>query len=71
LSDVLPVIFCGNGALKIPEGYLINNRIISTAQHSVKHMVDFAEKVFASNNFADLSFSAPFYIKDFYNVKNN
>ncbi len=71
MSNLLPVIFCGNGALKIPETYLFNNRIISTAQHSVRHMVDFAEKIFANKNFANLSFSAPFYIKDFYNVKNN
>jgi tRNA threonylcarbamoyladenosine biosynthesis protein TsaB len=71
LSDVLPVIFCGNGALKIPQAYLINNRIISTVKHSVKHMVDFAEKIFANKNFVNLSFSAPFYIKEFYNVKNN
>jgi len=71
ISDLLPVIFCGNGALKIPEAYLNNNRFISTAHHSVKHMVEFAEKAFANKNFADLAFSAPFYVKEFYNVKNN
>lgn len=72
ISNSFPVIFCGDGAIKIPKTYINdNNKFVSTAKHSVKHMVGLAEQAFADNNFADLAFSAPFYIKEFYNLKNN
>ncbi len=65
------IIFCGNGAVKIPTEYLNNARRLYAVPHSVIDIVRFAEHNFNNKNFSDLVFSAPNYIKEFYNIKNN
>lgn len=66
------VIFCGDGASKLQSFILPKNYTISNSQHTVNHMVAIAEKEFAAKNFADLAYSEPIYVKDFYQpVKSN
>ncbi len=66
------VIFCGDGASKLQSFILPKNYTISNSQHTVNHIVAIAEKEFAAKNFADLAYSEPIYVKDFYQpVKSN
>jgi len=60
------VIFCGDGAIKLQSFTLPNSYTISISQHTVNHMIAIAEKEFIAKNFADLAYSEPIYVKDFY-----
>lgn len=60
------VIFCGDGAKKIEQFTLPINYNIDNSQHNVNHMVMISEAKFKEKNFADLAYSEPLYIKDFY-----
>lgn len=60
------VIFCGDGASKLQSFILPKNYTISNSQHSVNHMVAIAEKEFLAKNFADVAYSEPIYVKEFY-----
>ncbi len=62
------VIFCGDGAQKIQQFTLPKNYTISSAQHSVNHMIALADKEYLANNFADLAYSEPIYVKEFYHA---
>lgn len=60
------VIFCGDGAYKLQSFILPKNYTISNSQHSVNHMIAIAEKEFLAKNFADVAYSEPIYVKEFY-----
>ena len=60
------VIFCGDGAKKIEQFTLSINYSIDYTQHNVNHMVTLSEAKFIANDFANLAYAEPLYIKDFY-----
>ena len=64
------VIFCGDGVQKIQQFTLPKNYTISNSQHSVNHMIAIAEKEFSGKNFADLAYSEPIYVKEFYQASS-
>jgi tRNA threonylcarbamoyladenosine biosynthesis protein TsaB len=69
LTSNFSIVFCGNGSLKIPVEFLGSTRIVSPAQHNVNHMITLAEQAFSHNEFADLAYAEPLYVKEFYSTK--
>lgn len=63
------VIFCGDGAKKVEQFTLPINYSIDNSQHNVNHMVTISEAKFIANNFANLAYAEPLYIKEFYQPK--
>lgn len=60
------VIFCGDGAKKVEQFTLPINYRIDNSQHNVNHMVTLSEAKFIANDFANLAYAEPLYIKEFY-----
>lgn len=60
------VIFCGDGAKKVEQFTLPINYSIDNSQHNVNHMVTLSEAKFIANDFANLAYAEPLYIKEFY-----
>jgi len=60
------VIFCGDGAKKLEQFTLPINYSIDYTQHHVNHMVMISEALFKSENFSNLAYAEPLYIKEFY-----
>lgn len=60
------VIFCGDGAKKLEHFTLPINYSIDDSQHYVNHMIRISEAKFIANDFANLAYVEPLYIKDFY-----
>jgi tRNA threonylcarbamoyladenosine biosynthesis protein TsaB len=60
------IIFCGNGAGKIPLVTTPLSYAIYNQQHQVENLVPLAENAFKSKKFADLAYIEPLYAKDFY-----
>ncbi len=60
------VIFCGDGAKKVEQFTLPINYSIDNSQHIVNHMITLSEAKFIANDFANLAYAEPLYIKDFY-----
>lgn len=60
------VIFCGDGAQKVEQFTLPFNYSIDNSQHDVNHMVTLSEVKFIANDFANLAYAEPLYIKEFY-----
>ncbi|MFN3299658.1 MAG: tRNA (adenosine(37)-N6)-threonylcarbamoyltransferase complex dimerization subunit type 1 TsaB [Sediminibacterium sp.] len=60
------VIFCGDGAKKVEQFTLPINYSIDNSQHNVNHMVTLSEVKFIANDFANLAYAEPLYIKEFY-----
>lgn len=60
------VIFCGDGAKKLEHFTLPINYSIDDSQHNVNHMIRISEAKFIANDFANLAYVEPLYIKDFY-----
>lgn len=60
------VIFCGDGAKKLEQFTLPTNYSIDDTQHNVNHMVMISEANFNAQNFANLAYAEPLYIKEFY-----
>jgi len=65
-----PVLFCGDGSIKFksicthPNARFLDN--IATA----KNQIALAVKRFTASNFADLAYSAPLYVKEFYTPRS-
>jgi len=60
------IVFNGSGAAKL-EGTIENaNAVFSNAHYDVSHMITTAEKMVQSALFADIAYSEPFYIKEFF-----
>jgi len=60
------VIFSGDGAFKIQNLLKQSNAIVSGTKHDIKHLALLALKKFNENQFADLAYCEPFYLKAFY-----
>lgn len=63
-----PIVFCGDGAHKILPEFVQNNRMISTVRHQVNHLIKLGHQAYLSNNFADLAYTEPLYVKEFYDT---
>lgn len=63
------VIFCGDGSNKVDQFTLPINYSIDNSQHNVNHMVTISEAKFIANDFANLAYAEPLYIKEFYQPK--
>jgi len=60
------VIFCGNGSAKCKENITHKNALfIDDIECSASYMAPIAEQAFADNNFVDVAYFEPFYLKDF------
>ncbi len=69
LADLIhseKIIFCGNGAAKLGNFALPKNTAIINSQHTVNQMINQSEMAFTTNNFADLAYVEPIYVKEFY-----
>lgn len=70
LLDNQPVVFFGNGASKCKEVIKHKNAIfIDDIVPLAKHMLPLAEKKWATENFEDVAYYEPFYLKDFVAIK--
>lgn len=60
------VLFFGNGADKC-KGTIVheNGQFIDNVVASAKHMISLAEAEYKANNFVDVAYYEPFYLKDF------
>ncbi len=66
-----PIVFCGSGALKL-EGLISNqNAMFSPVQHNASHLAKRALIAYQSNSFANLAYSEPLYVKEFFNPSNS
>jgi len=66
MLDKQPVYFFGNGAEKCKSTLTHPNaRFIDNLVPLAENMISFAEKAFADNNFVDVAYFEPFYLKEF------
>lgn len=60
------IIFCGNGASKVKVIISHPNAIFPDIKYSIKHMAALAWQKFVNNDFSDLAYSEPLYVKNVY-----
>ncbi len=60
------IIFFGSGSVKLSTLPLQENQLVINSQHTVNHMVTLSEQAFNLHLFADLAYSEPLYVKEFY-----
>jgi len=66
ILDQQPVFFFGNGAEKCKSTLTHPNaRFIDNLVPLAENMISFAEKAFADNDFVDVAYFEPFYLKEF------
>ena len=61
-----PVIFSGSGHYKLEKIVSNPNAMFSTVQHNASHLARLAVKAYQSECFADLAYSGPLYVKEFF-----
>lgn len=61
------IIFCGNGSKKLQPYYTAPNIIYADTEANALHLGRLAAISFEINDFADLAYTEPVYIKEFYN----
>lgn len=71
LSHYSSLMICGNGAFKFKD--LVSNNLnwhlLETAETHAKHMAQIAYTKFLSNDFADVAYIEPLYLKEFTGAK--
>lgn len=60
------ITFSGNGSSKFKGILQSSNAVFLNIQHDSSNMVALAEKAYQLNSFADLAYSEPFYLKEFF-----
>jgi tRNA threonylcarbamoyladenosine biosynthesis protein TsaB len=71
------IVFSGNGSSKFQELIQHPNAVFSQVRTDAVSMAGLAKKAFAGGEFADLAYSEPFYLKEFYtphppqHIRNN
>ena len=68
-SDLLShhrIFFNGSGAEKFKTVVENNNAYFLQVQHDARHMQTIAEKMYLLKSFADIAYSEPFYLKEFF-----
>lgn len=66
LLDQHQVVFSGSGHYKLKEMLSHRNAIFSTNRHSVTDLAMLAHKAFEVQQFANLAYSEPLYVKEFF-----
>lgn len=61
------IIFCGNGSKKLQAYYTTPFTTYSNTVANASHLAHLATILFNKNDFADLAYIEPLYIKEFYN----
>ncbi len=61
------IIFCGNGSKKLQNYYATPFTTYSNTVANASHLAHLATISFNKNDFADLAYLEPLYIKEFYN----
>lgn len=62
-----PVIFSGTGHQKLKNLVTSPNAVFLNIQHSAQHLGARALRAYLANRFADLAYSEPLYVKEFFN----
>ena len=65
------VIFSGSGNLKLKTILHHSNAIFLQVQHNASDMVPLTVKAFAQQQFSDIAYSEPFYLKEFFTPSRN
>ncbi len=68
-SDILSssaVLFCGNGSKKLQPLISNNNATFSDSISNASHLSPLSQNCFLKKEFADLAYTEPLYIKEFY-----
>jgi tRNA threonylcarbamoyladenosine biosynthesis protein TsaB len=60
------IIFSGSGHIKLKSIIQHPNAIFSAVQHNASHLVMLALKAFTAKHFADMAYTEPFYLKEFF-----
>ncbi|MCE3281589.1 MAG: tsaB [Chitinophagaceae bacterium] len=60
------MVFSGNGSMKLANICTHHNAIFLKLQHDARHMQTIAENLYLLKSFADLAYSEPFYLKEFF-----
>ncbi len=61
------IFFTGSGSIKFKNILLHRNAVFSTAQHHAGHLAELACKAFEKDQFTNVAYSVPFYLKEFFN----
>jgi tRNA threonylcarbamoyladenosine biosynthesis protein TsaB len=64
------IVFSGSGSNKFKKILSHPNAIFSPAQHTSENMVGLSEKLFSHKQFADIAYTEPFYLKEFFTQAN-
>ncbi|MES2776669.1 MAG: tRNA (adenosine(37)-N6)-threonylcarbamoyltransferase complex dimerization subunit type 1 TsaB [Bacteroidota bacterium] len=65
-----PIIFCGDGAFKV-QGISDNPNIsVSDTRHGIQHLAALALEKFKLQDFEDIAYCEPFYLKAFHSTLN-
>lgn len=64
-----PMIFSGSGHQKLKDSLLNPAASFLTIQHNASHLAIRAVKAYYSNHFADLAYSEPLYVKEFFDTR--
>lgn len=67
ILDKEAVLFMGNGSIKFKAIVQHSNAMFSDVQHGARDLGVLAEAAFERNDTADLAYSEPFYLKEFFN----
>ena len=60
------ILFCGNGSKKLQPLIKNNNALFSNTSSNASHLAVLSQICFLKNDFADLAYTEPLYIKEFY-----
>jgi tRNA threonylcarbamoyladenosine biosynthesis protein TsaB len=63
------IMFFGSGSIKYKLIQQSRGAIFSNVSYSAEHVGKLADEAFKASNFANLSYSQPTYLKEFYSVK--
>ncbi|QEC67793.1 tRNA (adenosine(37)-N6)-threonylcarbamoyltransferase complex dimerization subunit type 1 TsaB [Panacibacter ginsenosidivorans] len=70
LPDNKQIVFSGSGSRKFKNINLRENAVFIENEHSVHHLAVLGAKAFNKNEFTELAYSEPFYIKEFFNPQH-
>lgn len=60
------ILFSGSGKIKIQKTITNSNTLFSNVVYNACHMTSISLKSFADNSFANIAYSQPFYLKEFF-----
>jgi tRNA threonylcarbamoyladenosine biosynthesis protein TsaB len=64
-----PILFLGNGSNKVQKTLQNKQAEFSNTHYTEKNIAEFAYNLFIMQTFADLAYSQPFYVKDFFTIQ--